>query len=191
MKIRFLTALVASAVAISSFSGCKNYVKRDEFDARTGALDSRVGKLESRLDALEADLRERFAKYDAQIASFEGKVRIDLTTHFEYDSAALSGLDQPALTEFAEVISKHHPDALITVEGFTDPAGTTQYNQALGLRRANAVLGYLSTAGLSSAQLRAVSYGEAQNRQVQRGAWGEQGRPNRRVALVIDAAGKS
>ncbi len=187
MKVNLLTKSLVATFVLAGVVGCKNYVKRDEFNQRSSAIEARVGKLETRLDALEAELRDRFAKYDAQIASFEGKVRVDLTTHFAFDSAALGGADQPALSEFAAVISKHHPGALITVEGFADPAGSTAYNQTLGLRRANAVKGYLSAQGLTATQLRTVSYGESVNRQVQPGAWGERGKLNRRVSLVIDA----
>jgi peptidoglycan-associated lipoprotein len=179
---------VISAVVL--LGACKNYIKRDEFNERTAGIDARIGKLESRLDALEADLRTRFAAYDAKIASFEGKVRVDLTTHFAYDSAALNGSDQAPLQEFAQAISAHHPNALITVEGFTDPAGSTSYNRKLGLARANAVKTYLQSQGLNGSGLRAVSYGEDANRQVKPGAWGESGKANRRVALVVEMADK-
>jgi peptidoglycan-associated lipoprotein len=173
---------------VALLGACKSYVKRDEFEARTAGIDARIGKLESRLDALEVDLKQRFAAYDAKIASFEGKVRVDLTTHFAYDSAALNGADQAPLQEFAEAISQHHPNALITVEGFTDPAGSVAYNRRLGLARANAVKSYLQSQGVNSTSLRAISYGEDVNRQVKPGAWGDSGKANRRVALVVEMA---
>jgi peptidoglycan-associated lipoprotein len=186
--MKTMTRGIAICGAVLTLGACQNYIKRAEFDDRTGALDTRIGKLETRLDALEADLRQRFANYDAKIASFEGKVRIDLTTHFAYDSADLNNTDQAPLEEFAQAISQHHPNALITVEGFTDPAGSVAYNQRLGLARANAVKSYLQTQGLGEKGLRAVSYGEAQNRQIKPGAWGESGKVNRRVALVVEMA---
>ena len=58
-------------------------------------------------------------------------------------------------------------------------------------RRAQAVQEYLATSGgLGADKLKAVSYGEARNRQVVPGARGpgDQGIENRRVALVIDHA---
>lgn len=79
----------------------------------------------------------------------------------------------------------------MTVEGFTDPAGTASYNKRLGQHRADAVKEYLATAGgFETTQLKAVSYGEARNRQVAPGARGpgDEGLENRRVALVIDHA---
>ncbi|MGH7534446.1 MAG: OmpA family protein, partial [Gemmatimonadales bacterium] len=95
------------------------------------------------------------------------------------------------LDRFASVVREYYPGALITVEGFTDPAGSVAYNQRLGQRRADAVREYLATAGgFATENLKAVSYGEVRNRQVAPGARGpgDLGIENRRVALVIDHA---
>jgi peptidoglycan-associated lipoprotein len=79
---------------------------------------------------------------------------------------------------------------VITVEGFADPAGSTAFNKRLGQARADAVRDYLvGTAGLPAEQVRAVSYGEDNNRQVRPGAFGEAGQDNRRVGLIVDYAG--
>ena len=47
-----------------------------------------------------------------------------------------------------------------TIEGHADERGTTDYNLALGERRAQSVRQYLQLAGVSSAQLETISYGE-------------------------------
>lgn len=95
------------------------------------------------------------------------------------------------LERFATVVKQYYPGALVTVEGFTDPAGSVGYNQRLGQRRADAVKEYLATAGgFASDSLKAVSYGKAKQRQVVPWAHGpgQTGEENRRVALVIDHA---
>lgn len=48
----------------------------------------------------------------------------------------------------------------VTVEGHCDERGTTDYNLALGQKRADAVRGYLTAQGVPSSQVRVVSYGE-------------------------------
>jgi peptidoglycan-associated lipoprotein len=69
---------------------------------------------------------------------------------------------------------------------------TSTYNQRLGMARANTVRDCLiGTGGLADGQVRAVSYGEARNRQVRPDAVGDAGRDNRRVSLVVDYAGTS
>src|SRR3546814_12275458 len=88
--------------------------------------------------------------------------------------------DKPFLNEFASVIREHHPNVLVTVEGFADPAGSAAYNKRLGQRRAEAVREQLVQAGgLRADKVRAVSYGEDANRQVVAGAWGPEGEANR------------
>ena len=48
----------------------------------------------------------------------------------------------------------------IKIEGHADERGTTEYNLALGQRRADSVRSYLSRAGVSGGRIQTVSYGE-------------------------------
>lgn len=159
---------------------------------RLTATDRRVTALSSRLDSLERDLQALRTEFNASVQRMETAVRFNVPVHFDFDDATLREADRPMLDRFAQVTQKYFTDATITIEGFTDPAGDASYNLALGMDRAEAVRDYLaSSAGLSADHLRAVSYGEARNRQVVPGAQGpgDVGLENRRVALVIDYAG--
>lgn len=139
-----------------------------------------------RLMALEA----RMAAMDIKMAEIEelavGAIRYNAPVHFGWDSHELMDGSRVLLDRFAVVVNRFYPDALITVEGFADPAGDAEYNQWLGQQRAEAVMTYLVEVGVDAGQLRAVSYGDANNRQVEPGAWGDNGKANRRVAFVID-----
>jgi peptidoglycan-associated lipoprotein len=118
-------------------------------------------------------------------------LKFNVPVHFEFSSSELREGDRPVLDRFASVVTEYYPGALVTVEGFTDPSGSAAYNMQLGRRRAEAVQEYLATSGgLGADNLKAVSYGEARNRQVVPGARGpgDEGVENRRVALVIDHA---
>ena len=53
-----------------------------------------------------------------------------------------------------------HPTVRIVVEGHCDERNTTEYNLALGWRRANAVRDYLASLGVEAARVSTVSYGE-------------------------------
>jgi peptidoglycan-associated lipoprotein len=46
------------------------------------------------------------------------------------------------------------------VEGHTDERGTTEYNLALGERRATAVKSYLTSLGIEAGRLVTISYGK-------------------------------
>jgi peptidoglycan-associated lipoprotein len=48
----------------------------------------------------------------------------------------------------------------VQIEGNCDERGTSEYNLALGERRANAAKQYLTTAGISAGRLSTISYGE-------------------------------
>jgi len=161
---------------------------------RITATDNQVTALTSRLDSLERDLQALRTEFHASLQRTETAVRVNVPVHFDFDDATVRDSDRVMLDRFAQVVGKSYSGAIITVEGFTDPAGSASYNQRLGQERAEAVSSYLSgTAGLSVANLKAVSYGEARNRQVVPNAQGpgETGIENRRVALVIDFSGNA
>ena len=159
---------------------------------RISANDQKIAAITTRLDSLERDLQALRTEFNASVQRMETALRFNVPVHFDFDDAAVREADRPMLDRFAQVVGKYFTDATITVEGFTDPAGSPDYNMHLGMERAEAVRDYLSsTGGLTGGNIKAVSYGEARNRQVIPGAEGpgEVGVENRRVALVIDYAG--
>ncbi|UGB37659.1 OmpA family protein [Frateuria soli] len=181
-------SLMVTAIALG---GCTNYVKKADYDAAIAELRANDQKQQQQLDSLTQEMQQRFAKYDAQISQMAGRVRLDTAAHFAFNDSTLRDEDKPLLDDFAKVVGQHYPDAVITVEGFADPAGSASYNRHLGERRAKAVRDYLVQSGLSADHLRAVSYGESSDRQVERGKTREAGASNRRVTLVVDFAGQS
>jgi peptidoglycan-associated lipoprotein len=204
LLIKRTGVLVATGAIVS---GCAR-VKPEELDAaladirtemqagdqrvsgEVATLGGRVDGLESRLDALESRLTQLAQEFDATVERLETAIRFDMPVYFDFDSSDLTDTHRQILSRFAGVVREYYPTALITAEGFTDAVGTPEYNQALGLRRADAVKGFLVQQGLSGDQVKSVSYGEAQNRQVSSAHGpGSEGWENRRVALVIDHNG--
>lgn len=186
MKIHKRFAGIVVGAAALALAGCHNYVKREEFDAAVAELRNSDTVLRSDLNALKATLDAKLKNYDATISQLQGRISVDMAAHFDTDKAALREQDKPALQQFASVMREHHSSAIVTVEGFTDGAGSAAYNKRLGQRRADAVRNYLVQEGLPAERVRAVSYGEAASRQIVKGATQERGQPNRRVVLVID-----
>lgn len=163
----------------------------EALDSRISALDGRVGGLEGRAAALEQELRSMRAEFNASIEELKGMLAFNVPVNFEYDSDELRAQDHDVLRKFATVVKGYYPNAVVTVEGFTDPAGSQAYNLELGRRRAESVKAFLLTQGLQDESVRVVSYGEARDRQVVPGAYGADGEQNRRVSLVIDYSGSS
>jgi peptidoglycan-associated lipoprotein len=162
-----------------------------ELASKLDSTNAAVADHSRRLDALDQELQAFRSEYNVSIEKVRGMLKFNVPVHFEFASSEVREEDRPVLDRFAAVVKDYYPGALVTVEGFTDPAGSAAYNQRLGKQRAESVVEYLGTAGgLGGDNLKAVSYGEARNRQVVPGAKGpgDEGVENRRVALVIDHA---
>jgi len=79
---------------------------------------------------------------------------------FEFDHSNLDEDAKAILREQANWI-RQFPEISFSVYGYTDAVGTDDYNKALGRRRANTVVNYLVSQGVSRSRLKAlVSYGE-------------------------------
>ncbi len=170
---------------------------RDEMQAGDqGVLDQVDGRLdavERRMAALESDLQQMERDFEVSIQRLEDQLRFNVPVYFAFDDATVESEDEAILDRFGSVTQEYYPDALITVEGFTDRSGEEQYNLQLGQRRASAVRAYLLDASnLTDDQVRAVSYGEDTRRLVMPDNWGPgvAGWENRRVVLVIDHDGQ-
>ena len=105
------------------------------------------------------------------------------TVNFAFNSSQLDAEAQATLREQARWI-RQFPEVRFRVYGHTDAVGSTAYNKRLGLRRAQAVVAYLATQGISRKRLEAVvSYGESQPLIV------TQGRERRNRRTVTDVSG--
>ena len=80
---------------------------------------------------------------------------------FAYDAAELSDRARASLSKNAEYMKKDYASAArFSIEGHADSRGTSEYNLALGDRRAAAVRDYLVSLGIAAARLTTVSLGE-------------------------------
>jgi peptidoglycan-associated lipoprotein len=79
--------------------------------------------------------------------------------YFDYDAYVLSAPAKKTLDKKVEFL-KRYPKVKVSIEGHCDERGTTEYNLALGERRANAALQYVIAAGVAKTNLGSVSYGK-------------------------------
>ena len=200
---------VGALAMVVGLAGCAAKVNQEDFNSemaklrqemqagdqavasRLDSTNHALAEQRARVDALEQELQAFRSEYTVSIEKVRGMLKFNVPVYFDFASSQLRETDRPVLDRFAAVVTEYYPGAMVTVEGFADPSGSAAYNLQLGKRRAQAVQEYLATAGgLTGDRLKAVSYGEARNRQVVPGAKGpgEQGIENRRVALVIDHA---
>lgn len=89
---------------------------------------------------------------------FDSEVQSTIT--FAFNRSDLSP-DAIAVLKRQAAWIRQFPEVRFRVYGHTDLVGSNAYNYALGLRRANAVVAYLASQGISRSRLEAlVSYGE-------------------------------
>ena len=79
--------------------------------------------------------------------------------YFDYDKSDLRG-DQLAAVQADAQFLTQHSSINFTIEGHCDDRGSTEYNLALGDQRASSVKNALTTAGISAARIKTISYGK-------------------------------
>jgi len=101
--------------------------------------------------------------------------------YFDYDSFVVRADGQPVVTNHAGYLTKN-TSRKVLVQGNTDERGGTEYNLALGQKRAEAVRRSLASQGVSDGQIEAVSLGEEKPKATgsNEEAWAE----NRRADIV-------
>jgi outer membrane protein OmpA-like peptidoglycan-associated protein len=85
----------------------------------------------------------------------------DLTIWFEFNDAKFKPDPQyeNSIAEFKAWLDKY-PGSMLSVQGYTDIVGTTDFNMALGLERAEVVSKFLETKGVPATRIITGSMGE-------------------------------
>ncbi|MEW6602273.1 MAG: peptidoglycan-associated lipoprotein Pal [Nitrospirota bacterium] len=120
--------------------------KAEEPQADTAAVRQQVPA--SRTDTADGPSQARQEKV------FEAK-----DIHFDYDRYDITPETRAVLQETASWLLKNR-NLEVSIEGHCDERGTNEYNLALGDRRANSVMKFLTANGVSGNRIRTVSYGE-------------------------------
>ena len=83
----------------------------------------------------------------------------DQRVFFAFNSSEISDAAHENLMGQA-LYMKNHPDVKIQIAGNCDERGSTEYNLALGARRANAAKAVLVGDGIESGRISTISYGK-------------------------------
>lgn len=81
------------------------------------------------------------------------------TVYFDFDKFDIKAGDNAVLEKLGMCL-RQEADVKIVVEGNCDERGSSEYNMALGNRRAEAVRKYLTSSGVSNDRIKTVSFGE-------------------------------
>ena len=86
-----------------------------------------------------------------------------VSIYFAFDASELSDSARAALQSFFAQ-AQQRPDRSVRIEGNCDDRGSSEYNLALGQRRADAARKYLEGLGLESGRITAISNGKERPR---------------------------
>lgn len=146
-SLGFLTLCLMLAFTVASCT------KPKKADGEGGAEGSATTS-----EAASPALADKDIGMDAQ-GSDSGNISGLATVFFAYDKAALTATAKSTLKANAEWI-KNNPKYTLQIEGHTDSRGSTEYNLALGERRAKSVRTYLEGLGVDGKRMTVLSYGE-------------------------------
>jgi peptidoglycan-associated lipoprotein len=139
--------LLAATASVVVLAGCASQVP----------LDDKKAAVSSAASAADAATASQIAAAKAAL----GKVKPSI--YFDYDKFEIKSEYQPTITAFANYL-KADVKARLVIEGNADERGTTEYNLALGQKRAEAVSKALGVLGVAANRVEAVSNGEEKPR---------------------------
>jgi peptidoglycan-associated lipoprotein len=136
--------LALAVLMIGALAACKSGVK--EQPANTGAMSTQPNP-------------NAVAQVNVDELNDPNSPLAKRSVYFDFDSYAVKDDYQSLLQAHAQYL-KTHPERHVLIQGNTDERGTSEYNLALGQKRAEAVRKALSLMGVPDSQMEAVSLGK-------------------------------
>ena len=164
MSSRFSVAFVLIGFVALLFMGCHRGAIIEggaEEAKKPEVIEEEMGTLEDlqaarEREQIEASLQtKKYPGIEGEV--FESSMLEDV--HFAFDRYELGARAREILARNAEFILEFS-EAKIQIEGHCDERGTSEYNLALGERRAMSTRRYLLSLGVPLDRLSTISYGE-------------------------------
>ena len=171
MKLRYLqgelmkrTAFFAAFLLLIVVSSCRQPPEPMPDPVQTSQQPTELDTAESVTEsALDSQIIDESALADdgftAMTVDELNRENILDDIYFEFDKSRLTPETRAKLKAHAEWLMEH-PTVKIIIEGHCDERGTSQYNMALGDRRAFSVKNYFVSLGIEVDRMHTISYGE-------------------------------
>ncbi|UDG82346.1 peptidoglycan-associated lipoprotein Pal [Candidatus Vallotia cooleyia] len=143
----FTLRIIFAALMASILAGCHSGIKFNEYvNSKDNAIDTQLQPV---------DIQKMNVDELHQLKTPPVKRSI----YFDFDSYTVNNEDRPILQVYAQYLKKH-PQYNLLIQGKTDERGTSEYNLALGQKRAESVRRILVLFGVDDSQIEAVSLGK-------------------------------
>jgi len=181
----YLSRAMLLVAAIVSASGCATQSYVDESVAR---LEARLDEQNERINELTETSRQALERATDAGVLAQGKFLYTVVftnddINFDTDEATLSDGAQSRLTRLADNLKADNQNVYLEIQGHTDSTGSAQFNQQLGLQRAESVRRHLHVQGVALERMAIISYGEDSPAEPNSTADGRA--LNRRVEIVV------
>jgi peptidoglycan-associated lipoprotein len=188
MRIKYLvTPAIAVTLILSACGGgdppeapAPTGPTQAEIDARNDSIAAARAAEQARAAAERDAARREEDRING--ARDQARATLEAVVQFEYDESEITAAAERILRAKLPIL-RNSPTVRLRLEGHADERGSTEYNLALGSRRAESVREFLSGFGISADRFTTTSFGEerpAINR-MDEAAWAQ----NRRVEFVI------
>jgi len=153
------------------------------------AIATKEGKTEtSKAEATStAEASKKIATVAVKEVETRGGQAIFENIHFDFDNYDIKDDAKPTLNGIANWLLKNRVVNML-IEGHCDERGTSEYNLALGERRAKSTRDYLVSLGAAKNRLNMISYGK--EKPICTGHNEECWQKNRRAQFVIEGSNK-
>jgi peptidoglycan-associated lipoprotein len=168
-----------AAIAAASLAACSSVPLDSQapVESRTGASSTTGAGTAGGASSSQT----RVAPVDVTGTSSVNFSNLPRVVYFDFDSYVVKDEFRPVIEANAKALSTNRKMHM-AVEGHTDDRGSSEYNLALGQRRAEAVVKSLTLLGADPTQLEAVSFGK--ERPAVQGETEEAWAKNRRAELA-------
>lgn len=187
MQQRWAVVAVLGAVLLGACGGEPEepapVVTAPDTAAERRAREAAAAEAARRAEAERME-RERAARDRAMEEARRARETLAQRVHFDFDESEIEPAAEEVLRRQVGVL-RAHPDVRLRITGHADERGSTEYNLALGQRRAQAVKDFYTTSGLAAARFEVNSLGEERPlvRESNEAAWAQ----NRRAEFTIIA----
>lgn len=138
----YLFLCLSLCLSLAAVSGCSSAKKGDDGDISESSIPGTTN-----------------ADINTMGDSDSGNAMGLQTVHFPYDSFAIDDAGKEVLKANAEIL-KSNASVSVQIEGHCDIRGGTQYNIALGEKRAHAAKKFLQDQGVASSRIATISFGK-------------------------------
>ena len=148
---------------------------RQEIRTSAGALRETRGR--------SLDLQGALRRLNAEQTDTGTVINVPSSVLFAFDRYDLRSDASDSLDAVLQVIRASGARTAVSIEGYTDSIGTTEYNKVLSEKRARSVASWLESHGVKASRLQVVGRGESDAIATNDAADGRQ--RNRRVVITV------